>query len=196
MYWWNYVDNFEQEEENLISSNRFQMLTVFYFGSFFCRCSLVSDLGIGYLATMSSLRVLSLRWCSIRDASVHHIISMKRLQYLSLAGKFISCVFCCYISSDYVFPFSTVNTHIEQLLYAVGFLLMWSDNHCESPVTLSSIHDALSKLRAFEQESTENLKINWAEMKLNLFLLFYLIFQQDVQASLHQPYALCLLYEI
>ncbi|ODN01328.1 F-box/LRR-repeat protein 16 [Orchesella cincta] len=50
------------------------------------RCSLVSDLGIGYLATMSSLRVLSLRWCSIRDASVHHIISMKRLQYLSLAG--------------------------------------------------------------------------------------------------------------
>ena len=50
------------------------------------RCTLITDLGVGYLATMSTLRKLSLRWCSIRDASIHHIVGMRKLQYLSLAG--------------------------------------------------------------------------------------------------------------
>lgn len=51
------------------------------------RCSHVTDIGVGYLSTMSSLLKLFLRWCTqIRDFGLQHMYSMKNLRVLSLAG--------------------------------------------------------------------------------------------------------------
>lgn len=53
----------------------------------FVRCSRITDIGVGYLSTMTSLRRLFLRWCTqIRDFSLKHIYSMRNLRVLSLAG--------------------------------------------------------------------------------------------------------------
>ena len=55
---------------------------------FVCRCNLITDMGIGYLSTMSSLRKLFLRYCQqVHDLGLHHIYSMRKLTHLSLAGK-------------------------------------------------------------------------------------------------------------
>ena len=58
------------------------------FVAFTYRCSQVSDIGVGYLSTMTSLRRLFLRWCTqIRDFGLQHVYTMKSLQVLSLAGE-------------------------------------------------------------------------------------------------------------
>jgi F-box/leucine-rich repeat protein 16 len=52
------------------------------------RCVHVTDIGLGYAATMGKLTTLSLRWCpQIRDFGVQTLCSMKYLKSLSLAGK-------------------------------------------------------------------------------------------------------------
>lgn len=52
------------------------------------RCVNITDIGVGYLSTMPTLKVLFLRWCSqLRDNGVHHLSTMQSLQVLSLAGK-------------------------------------------------------------------------------------------------------------
>ena len=53
----------------------------------FDRCSHVTDIGVGYLSTMTSLQKLYLRWCTqMRDFGLQHIYSMRNLRVLSLAG--------------------------------------------------------------------------------------------------------------
>jgi len=52
-----------------------------------CRCCHVTDIGIGYLSTMTSLCRLYLRWCTLlRDFGLQHLYTMKNLTALSLAG--------------------------------------------------------------------------------------------------------------
>lgn len=52
-----------------------------------CRCSHVTDIGVGYLSTMTSLLRLFLRWCTqVRDFGLQHMYSMRNLRALSLAG--------------------------------------------------------------------------------------------------------------
>lgn len=48
----------------------------------------ITDIGLGYLATMSKLTLLHIRWCpQITDIGLESIISqVKTLKYLSLAG--------------------------------------------------------------------------------------------------------------
>ena len=51
------------------------------------RCSHVTDIGVGYLSTMTSLTKLFLRWCTqVRDFGLQHMYSMRNLRVLSLAG--------------------------------------------------------------------------------------------------------------
>ncbi|CAM9651493.1 unnamed protein product [Lampetra fluviatilis] len=51
------------------------------------RCVRVTDLGLGYLSTMPSLRSLNLRWCcQIQDFGLQHLYGMRSLRVLSLAG--------------------------------------------------------------------------------------------------------------
>ena len=58
------------------------------FSLFFSRCSHVTDIGVGYLSTMTSLTRLYLRWCTqLRDFGLQHLYTMKNLKILSLAGK-------------------------------------------------------------------------------------------------------------
>ena len=53
----------------------------------FYRCSQVTDLGLGFLSTMTSLQRLYLRWCcQLRDFGLQHVYIMSSLQVLSLAG--------------------------------------------------------------------------------------------------------------
>lgn len=48
----------------------------------------MTDIGVGYLSTMTSLLKLFLRWCTqIRDFGLQHMYSMRNLRVLSLAGK-------------------------------------------------------------------------------------------------------------
>lgn len=52
------------------------------------RCLHITDIGLGYIATMGQLNFLSLRWCpQIRDFGLQTLCSMKSLKVLSLAGK-------------------------------------------------------------------------------------------------------------
>ena len=52
------------------------------------RCVHVTDIGLGYAATMGRLTHLSLRWCpQIRDFGIQTLCSMKSLKSLSLSGK-------------------------------------------------------------------------------------------------------------
>jgi len=52
------------------------------------RCCHVTDIGVGYLSTMTSLCRLYLRWCTLlRDFGLQHLYTMKNLTALSLAGK-------------------------------------------------------------------------------------------------------------
>ncbi|RWS31613.1 F-box/LRR-repeat protein 16-like protein [Leptotrombidium deliense] len=47
----------------------------------------VTDIGLGYIATMSHLTTLTLRWCpQIRDFGLQTLCSMKSLKVLSVAG--------------------------------------------------------------------------------------------------------------
>ena len=53
------------------------------------RCLHVTDIGLGYVATMTNLKTLSLRWCpQIRDFGLQTICSMRSLKNLSVAGQF------------------------------------------------------------------------------------------------------------
>jgi len=48
----------------------------------------VTDIGVGYLSTMTSLCRLYLRWCTLlRDFGLQHLYTMKNLTALSLAGN-------------------------------------------------------------------------------------------------------------
>lgn len=52
------------------------------------RCVHITDIGLGYAATMAKLSVLSLRWCpQVRDFGIQTLCSMKSLTSLALAGK-------------------------------------------------------------------------------------------------------------
>ena len=52
-----------------------------------CRCTHITDIGVGYLSTMTSLTRLFLRWCTqLRDFGLQHLYTMKSLKVLSLAG--------------------------------------------------------------------------------------------------------------
>ena len=52
------------------------------------RCTHITDIGVGYLSTMTSLLRLFLRWCGqLRDFGLQHLYTMKNLKVLSLAGK-------------------------------------------------------------------------------------------------------------
>ena len=52
------------------------------------RCCHVTDIGVGYLSTMTSLCRLYLRWCTLlRDFGLQHLYTMKNLTALSLAGS-------------------------------------------------------------------------------------------------------------
>ena len=58
------------------------------------RCVHVTDIGLGYAATMGRLTHLSLRWCpQIRDFGIQTLCSMKSLRSLSLSGKSTSICF-------------------------------------------------------------------------------------------------------
>ncbi|XP_074601504.1 uncharacterized protein LOC141855382 isoform X2 [Brevipalpus obovatus] len=66
------------------------------------RCPRLTDIGLGYIATMSQLSSLYLRWCpQIRDFGLQTICSMKSLKVLSIAGcpqlslNGISCLVQC-----------------------------------------------------------------------------------------------------
>ncbi|NWQ86807.1 FXL16 protein, partial [Burhinus bistriatus] len=51
------------------------------------RCVRITDTGLSYLSTMSSLRSLYLRWCcQVQDFGLKHLLSMGSLRLLSLAG--------------------------------------------------------------------------------------------------------------
>jgi F-box/leucine-rich repeat protein 16 len=51
------------------------------------RCTAVTDIGLGYVASMRRLEVLSIRWCvQVRDLGVQALSSMPQLRVLSLAG--------------------------------------------------------------------------------------------------------------
>lgn len=59
---------------------------------FFCRnrCVHVTDIGLGYAATMSRLSSLSIRWCpQIRDFGIQTLCSMKSLKSIALSGQLI-----------------------------------------------------------------------------------------------------------
>ncbi|KAI8512354.1 F-box/LRR-repeat protein 16 [Branchiostoma belcheri] len=50
-------------------------------------CVRITDTGLGFLSTMTSLTALYLRWCcQVQDFGLQHIYSMKKLRVLSLAG--------------------------------------------------------------------------------------------------------------
>ncbi|KAH9519768.1 Sorting nexin-29 [Bulinus truncatus] len=50
------------------------------------RCTHVTDIGIGYISTMTSLTRLFIRWCvQVGDYGLHHIFSMRNLRVLSIA---------------------------------------------------------------------------------------------------------------
>ncbi|KAJ1067903.1 hypothetical protein K5549_016557, partial [Capra hircus] len=59
-------------------------------GNPFCcdhRCVRITDTGLSYLSTMSSLRSLYLRWCcQVQDFGLKHLLAMRSLRLLSLAG--------------------------------------------------------------------------------------------------------------
>ncbi|XP_034639604.1 F-box/LRR-repeat protein 16 [Trachemys scripta elegans] len=51
------------------------------------RCVRITDTGLSYLSTMSSLRSLYLRWCcQVQDFGLKHLLGMRSLRLLSLAG--------------------------------------------------------------------------------------------------------------
>ncbi|CAL1285337.1 unnamed protein product, partial [Larinioides sclopetarius] len=51
------------------------------------RCVHVTDLGVGYVSTITTIRVLYLRWCTqLRDFGLTHVCNMRNLEILSLAG--------------------------------------------------------------------------------------------------------------
>ncbi|XP_072168267.1 uncharacterized protein [Diadema setosum] len=51
------------------------------------RCVRITDTGVGFLATMSCLRALYLRWCcQVQDFGLQHLYGMKSLLVLSVAG--------------------------------------------------------------------------------------------------------------
>nr|XP_027195443.1 F-box/LRR-repeat protein 16-like [Dermatophagoides pteronyssinus] len=51
------------------------------------RCLHVTDIGLGYLATMANLQHLSVRWCpQIRDFGLQALTSLRSLRTLSIAG--------------------------------------------------------------------------------------------------------------
>ncbi|GBO29751.1 hypothetical protein AVEN_116259-1, partial [Araneus ventricosus] len=53
-------------------------------------CVHVTDLGVGYVSTITTIRVLYLRWCTqLRDFGLTHVCNMRNLEILSLAGKLI-----------------------------------------------------------------------------------------------------------
>ncbi|GIY79026.1 uncharacterized protein CDAR_565931 [Caerostris darwini] len=52
------------------------------------RCVHVTDLGVGYVSTITTIRVLYLRWCTqLRDFGLTHVCNMRNLEILSLAGE-------------------------------------------------------------------------------------------------------------
>ena len=68
-----------------------------------CRCNLITDMGIGYLSTMASLRKLFLRYCQqVHDLGLHHIYSMRKLTHLSLAGNARPWPILSYISFQFI----------------------------------------------------------------------------------------------
>lgn len=53
-----------------------------------CRCLHITDIGLGYIATMAHLENLSVRWCpQVRDFGLQALISLRTLRTLSVAGK-------------------------------------------------------------------------------------------------------------
>ena len=47
----------------------------------------ITDIGLGYLATMTNLTLLYIRWCpGITDIGLESILTIKSLRHLSLAG--------------------------------------------------------------------------------------------------------------
>ena len=52
-----------------------------------CRNIHITDIGLGYLATMSQLSLLYIRWCPrVTDLGLESILTMRTLRCLSLAG--------------------------------------------------------------------------------------------------------------
>ena len=51
------------------------------------RCIHVTDIGLGYAATMSRLSSLSIRWCpQVRDFGIQTLCSLKSLKSIALSG--------------------------------------------------------------------------------------------------------------
>lgn len=47
----------------------------------------ITDIGLGYLATMSKLTLLHIRWCPrISDIGLESVLAVNTLKYLSIAG--------------------------------------------------------------------------------------------------------------
>ena len=64
-----------------------------FYSPFHFRCAHITDIGVGYLSTMTSLTRLFLRWCTqLRDFGLQHLYTMKSLKVLSLAGNFLQSI--------------------------------------------------------------------------------------------------------
>ncbi len=60
----------------------------FFLFLFVFRCLHITDIGLGYIATMAHLESLSVRWCpQVRDFGLQALISLRSLRTLSIAGK-------------------------------------------------------------------------------------------------------------
>lgn len=63
----------------------------------------ITDTGLGYLATMSKLTLLHIRWCPrISDIGLESILAAKSLRYLSIAGlhQVTARSLLCLVESD------------------------------------------------------------------------------------------------
>ena len=54
----------------------------------------ITDIGLGYIATMAHLENLSVRWCpQVRDFGLQALVSLRSLRTLSIAGNLSRFVF-------------------------------------------------------------------------------------------------------
>lgn len=80
-----------------------------------CRCVHVTDIGLGYAATMSRLSSLSIRWCpQVRDFGIQTLCSMKSLTSIALSGEsFCECLgFTCLCMFCYCLTFALLPLHV------------------------------------------------------------------------------------
>lgn len=92
------------------------------------RCSHVTDIGVGYLSTMTSLLKLFLRWCTqIRDFGLQHMYSMRNLRVLSLAGKCrqrkVSCNITCLNTINFDLGLRDLNQRVTIILSLNKYIL-------------------------------------------------------------------------